>query len=504
MADEIAFMPATRLIALYRAKKLSPVEVVAETLRRLEHYEGALNAFVLYDPDAAMTQARASEGRWQRGAPRGLLDGVPVAVKDTVLTAGWPRLVGSRTIDPNQAWDEDAPVTARLRAQGAVLFGKTTTPEFGWKPLTDSPLSGVTRNPWDLERTPGGSSGGSAAAVLAGICPLAIGTDAGGSIRIPAAFCGIFGLKPTFGRVAVYPPSTFGDVAHVGPMARTVADAALMLDAIKGPDSRDWHSLPDDSVAYREGVVEGSLTGKRVALSPTLGLADPDPGVRAAVERAAEMFASLGAEVEPADPFPQSPRGIFEPLALAAFGALLRALPPGAPAIMDPGLVELCQRGEKVTQEEYLEAIGRRAALGQTLRLFFDHYDLLLAPTMPIPAAYAEPRADGRPDSQNFPDWMPYTPPFNLTKNPAASIPCGFVDGLPVGLQVVGPLYGDLAVLQACHAYQQGAGAGWPAPGLAARLAAIAAAPDAAVENKRWEPRDRGGGHHCRCCIGSA
>jgi aspartyl-tRNA(Asn)/glutamyl-tRNA(Gln) amidotransferase subunit A len=485
MTDEIAFLPARRLLALYRGKKLSPVEVLAETLRRLERYEGALNAFVLYDPEAAMEMARASEARWHQGEPQGLLDGVPVAIKDTVLTSGWPRLVGSRTIDPNQDWHEDSPVTARLRAHGAVLFGKTTTPEFGWKPLTDSPLSGVTRNPWNLERTPGGSSGGSAAAVLSGICPLAVGTDAGGSIRIPAAFCGIFGLKPTFGRVAVYPPSAFGDVAHVGPMARNVEDAALMLDAIKGPDSRDWHSLPDDGVAYREAR-HASLSGKRVALSPTLGLAEPEPGVRAAVERAAEVFARLGARVELADPFPQSPRGIFEPLTLAAFWALLRAMPPQAPAVMDPGLVALCRRGERVTQEEYVDAVARRTALGQAVRLFFDRYDLLLSPTMPIPAAYADPRDDDKPNPRNFPGWMPYTSPFNLTKNPSASIPCGFVDGLPIGLQVTGPLFGDLAVLQACSAYQAAAGLVWPSPELAACLARIASAADPAVKSKEW------------------
>src|SRR5437588_6549013 len=210
MADDIAFLPATRLVELYRRKELSPVAVMSETLARLERYEGALNAFVLYDPESALAAARASEARWQRGEPQGLLDGVPVALKDTVLTRGWPRLLGSRTIDPSQAWDEDAPVPGRLRANGAVFFGKPTTPEFGWKGVTDSPLSGVTRNPWNLERTPGGSSGGSAAAVLAGIGPLAVGTDAGGSIRIPAAFCGIVGYKPTFGRVAAYPPSAFG------------------------------------------------------------------------------------------------------------------------------------------------------------------------------------------------------------------------------------------------------------------------------------------------------
>src|SRR4051794_2905938 len=185
MADDFAFAPATRLIELYRTKQASPVEVTAETVRRLEKYEGALNAFVLYDPDTAMAMARASEARWQKGTPQGLLDGVPVAIKDTQLTRGWPRLVGSRTIDPNQDWNEDAPATARLRSENAVFFGKTTTPEFGWKGVTDSPLTGVTRNPWNLERSPGGSSGGSAVAVLAGICPLAVGTDAGGSIRIP-------------------------------------------------------------------------------------------------------------------------------------------------------------------------------------------------------------------------------------------------------------------------------------------------------------------------------
>ena len=264
-------------------------------MRRLETYEGALNAFVLYDPESALAAARASEARWQKGEPQGLLDGIPVAIKDTQLTRGWPRLVGSQAPSiPNQSWHEDAPATARLRAANAVFFGKTTTPEFGWKPTTNSPLSGVTRNPWNLERTPGGSSGGSAVALLTGVCPLAVGTDAGGSIRIPAAFSGVFGLKPTFGRVALYPPSAFGDVSHVGPMARSVADAALMLDAMKGPDSRDWYSLPADGVVYRERLAAVSMKGKRIALSPTLGYAEPSPAVRAAVEAAAQGLCRAG------------------------------------------------------------------------------------------------------------------------------------------------------------------------------------------------------------------
>lgn len=484
MADDSAFLPATRLLELYRARQLSPAEIMAETLRRLECYEGAVNAFVLYDPESAMAEARAAEARWRKGEPKGLLDGVPVAVKDTLLTRGWPRRLGSRTVDPNQPWAEDSPAIERLRAAGAIFFGKTTTPEFGWKPTTDSPLSGVTRNPWNLERTTGGSSGGSAAVLLAGICPLAFGTDAGGSVRIPAAFCGVFGLKPTFGKVAVYPPSAFGDVSHVGPMSRTVEDSALMLDAMKGPDSRDWHSLPDDGIAYRERVRENSLKGKRVALSPTLGYAEPAPVVREAVERAGRVFAEQGALVEHADPFMESPGPIFETLALAAFWALLRGMPPDKVPLMDPGLVAACRHGEAVTQEQYVEAIGKRAALGMALRRFFDRYDLILSPTMPIPAAYADPRDDDAPNPNNYRDWMPYTYPFNLTKNPSASIPCGFADGLPLGLMVTGPLYDDLSVLRACRAYEEAAGTAWPSPELTAALVKAEGAADNKVKAK--------------------
>jgi aspartyl-tRNA(Asn)/glutamyl-tRNA(Gln) amidotransferase subunit A len=484
MADDLAFLSATEMLARYRAKTLSPIEVSEATLQRLERYEAAVNAFVLYDPDTAMTMARASEARWQKGTPQGLLDGVPVAIKDTQLTRGWPRRVGSRTIDPDQPWLEDAPSTARLRAQGAVFFGKTTTPEFGWKPVTDSPLTGVTRNPWNLERTPGGSSGGSAAAVLAGICPLAVGTDAGGSIRIPASFSGVFGLKPTFGRVAVYPPSAFGDVAHAGPMSRTVDDAALMLDAMKGWDPRDWYALPDDAIAYRDQVRQGSMKGKRVALSPTLGYHEPTPAVRDAVERAARVFADLGATVEQADPFSESPWPIFEILSGAGMCALLRAMTPEKIAVMDPDLVMLCRSGEAITQQQFVDAVGKRVALGVALNRFFERYDLILSPTMPIPAPYAEPRGDGAPDPTNFRDWLSYTWAFNLTKNPSASIPCGFVEGLPIGLMVTGPLYDDLGVLQACRAYEAAAGPQWPSAELTAALAKVEGAAGPEVKAK--------------------
>jgi aspartyl-tRNA(Asn)/glutamyl-tRNA(Gln) amidotransferase subunit A len=485
MADNIAFLPAHELLALYRSRKLSPVEVIGETLQRLEAYEAAVNAFVLYDPETALAMARASEMRWAKGEPKGLLDGVPVALKDTVEAIGWPRLAGSRTLAPGAAATEDSPMTARLRAHGAVFFGKTTTPEFGWKAVTDSPLSGITRNPWNLERSSGGSSGGSAAAVVLGLCPLAVGTDAGGSIRIPASFCGLFGHKPTFGRVAMYPGSVFGDFSQGGPLARHVADAALMLDVIKGPDMRDWHSLPDDGIRYREAARADDLKGKRIALSVSLGYHEPAPAVRQAVERAAELFARLGAIVEPADPFAESPGPVFETLALTAFWALLRAQKPDMVALMDPGLVAAAERGRAVTQEQYFDANVQRAALGQTLRQFFERWDLLLSPTMPIPAAYAEPYG-GMPGPDNFTEWLTYTYAFNLTKNPSASIGCGFADGLPIGLMITGPLWGDLAVLQAAHAFERAAGQSWPGADLEHRLAGIAAAADMTVKAKLW------------------
>src|SRR6204780_113361 len=236
---EITRLSATELVGLYRRRELSPVEATRAVLARIDSRNAATNAYCLVRDDEALASAKQSEQRWRAGEPAGLLDGVPVSVKDLLLTSGWPTLRGSLTIDKAGPWNVDAPAVARLREHGAVLLGKTTTPEFGWKGVTDSPLTGVTRNPWDPGRTAGGSSGGAAAAVASGLGPLALGTDGGGSIRIPASFCGIVGLKPTHGRVPVYPPGTFGTPSHVGPMARTVADAALLLDAIGSPDFRD-------------------------------------------------------------------------------------------------------------------------------------------------------------------------------------------------------------------------------------------------------------------------
>src|SRR5579862_976367 len=249
-------MSAAELSAAYASKELSPVEVTETLLGRIEALDARVNAFCLIDAPATIAQAEASQERWMVGAPLSPLDGVPVAVKDLLLTKGWATRRGSLTVDPNGPWTEDAPSVARLKEAGAVLVGKTTTPEFGWKGCTDSPLTGITRNPWNRAKTPGGSTGGSAAALAARFAPLALETDGGGSIRIPASFSGVYGLKPSFGRVPAYPLSPFGTVAHVGPMSRSVRDSALLLNVISKPDARDWHSLPQDDVDYTQRLGE--------------------------------------------------------------------------------------------------------------------------------------------------------------------------------------------------------------------------------------------------------
>jgi aspartyl-tRNA(Asn)/glutamyl-tRNA(Gln) amidotransferase subunit A len=297
-ATDLADCTATELLQLYRTQQASPLEATESVLARIAKVDPALNAFCVVDPDAARAAARASTERWRKGAPQDLLDGVPVSIKDLILTKGWPTLRGSRTIDPKQPWDVDAPSVARLRDAGAVLVGKTTTPEFGIKGTTDNTLTGVTRNPWNPQMTPGGSSGGACAAVASGMGPLAIGTDGAGSIRIPSAFCGIPGIKPSFGRVPAFPLSPMGTVAHIGPHARSVEDLALALTVLSRPDARDWTSLPYDPRDYRVGLNDG-VRGLRVAFSPDLGyVKNVDPEVAAAVRRAADAFAALGAHVE--------------------------------------------------------------------------------------------------------------------------------------------------------------------------------------------------------------
>ncbi len=305
-ASDIAFASALDLVELYRTQALSPAEAAEALLDWAEALQPKLNAFCVIDRDGALTAARAAERRWRDGAPLGPLDGVPVTIKDLVPMHGFPTRRGSQMIDPVPD-AEDGPAVARLREAGAVILGKTTTPEFGWKAIGDSPLTGITRNPWNLERTPGGSSAGAAAACAAGIAPLHVGSDGAGSIRIPAAFTGIFGIKATFGRVPAHPPSPMGLLSNVGPMTRSVRDAAALLNVLSGPDRRDPYALPPESRDYVSGIDDG-VRGWRIAYSPDLGYAQVDPEIAVCCAAAARQFEGLGAVVEEVGAIFPSPR----------------------------------------------------------------------------------------------------------------------------------------------------------------------------------------------------
>jgi len=454
MKNDLCALSATELLALYRRKKVSPVEVTRATLERIGKLNPVLNAFCFLDPDASLKAAKQSEKRWLKGTPQGLLDGVPASIKDLIVTRGWPTLRGSKTTDPMGPWNDDAPAVARLREHGAVLLGKTTTPEFGWKGVTDGPLTGITRNPWNPKMTPGGSSGGGAAAVAAGMGPLTVGTDGGGSIRIPCGFTGLFGLKPSFGRVPAWPLSPMGTVAHLGPMTRTVDDAALMMNVLSLPDARDWHSLPHDTRDYRIGLDDG-VKGLRIAYSADLGYAKVDPEVKKLVGNAVRTFTQLGAHVEAKDPGFEDCGPLFAAHWFPGAAYIVRNIHPRKRALMDKGLLDTARMGEKYTTAQYLDAIQKRGALGVLMNRFHQTYDLLVTPTLPLAAFAAGKEVSNLLKEKRWTDWAPFSYPFNLTQQPAASVPCGLTKkGLPVGLHIVGPRYADALVLRAARAFE--------------------------------------------------
>ena len=444
---------ATALAAAYRARALSPLEAATAILARIDRC-APLNAFCHVDHAGALAAAAAATARFAAGMPLGPLDGVPVGIKDLILTRGLPTRRGSRTTRPEGPWAEDAPVAARLREAGAVLLGKTTTPEFGWKGVTDSPLTGITRNPWDPDKTPGGSSGGAAVQVACGMGPIGIGTDGGGSIRIPASFTGVFGFKPSFGRVPAWPMSQVGTLAHTGPLTRTVADAVLAMAVISGWDARDWTALPAQAIDWASSA-QASLRGRRVAYSADLGLGGVDAEVAAIVARAVQAMQALGAHVEPVDPPIGDQTSVISVLWQTGCARGQADLSEAQKALLEPGLREAGIAGEKVSLAAYLAALEARAALGARMRAFHESWDLLVLPTMPG-VAFAAGR-DGPPGPEGAPrrDWNPFCYNFNLTQQPAASLPCGFTAaGLPVGLQIVGRMHDDLGVLAACQALE--------------------------------------------------
>jgi|TARA_R110001592_G_scaffold87235_5_gene257714 aspartyl-tRNA(Asn)/glutamyl-tRNA(Gln) amidotransferase subunit A len=457
MSNEILRMTAVELLQQYRDKTLSPVEVAEAMLGQIERLDSHTNGFCLVDRETSLGLARESEQRYQKGEAQGLVDGVPVAVKDVFLTPMWPTIKGSYTVDPKSTLNKSAPATAALARHGYVPIGKTTTPEFGWKGVTDNPVDGVTNNPWNPKKTAGGSSGGSGVAVALGMAPLALGTDAGGSIRIPAGFCGIVGLKPSFGEVPHWPASPFGTLAHAGPMTWTVEDAALMMNVLCEADHRDTNAVPRRNIDYLANLNKG-VKGLKIAYSPNLGYVDVDPEVEASVAQAAKLFEELGAEVVRVDPGFSDPLAAFGHLFYGGAANAMRDLGAKKRERMDPELVKVAEKAARLSMLDYMGAVNESMALRERMANFHRKYDLLLTPSLPITAFDTGREVPRDWPSTRWPTWTPFTYPFNMTGQPGLSVPCGFdKSGMPISLQLVGARFNDALVLQAGHAYQKAA-----------------------------------------------
>ncbi|WP_425067532.1 amidase [Reyranella sp.] len=472
--SESAFdwLSAAELSKLFSRGDASPVDVVDAMLKRASIMQPHLNAFVLIDENGAQAAAKAAESRWHRGEPLSPLDGIPTSIKDTTNVKGWPTRYGSHSTDETAAHD-NAAVTDRFLAAGMIILGKSATPEFGWKALTDSPLQGTTRSPWNLARSPGGSSGGASALTAAGINPFNHGNDGGGSIRIPASHTGLVGLKPSYGRIPQFPAdSPFADVISQGVLARTVLDTAMALNITAGPDPRDWRSLPADARDYTVGLDAG-VRGWKIGLSLDLGHVKADPEVRDLVAAAAKRFEELGAQVEEVGPMFEPLQEHFEPLWIGSFATRFRQIPTQLHDKLDPGLRALMEKGLAITLADYARAFEARSKLARDLALWHRKYDLLLAPVAPT----AAPPVDTLYNSQAFPRWTkgaPYTLPCNLTGQPAASMPAGLTKaGLPVGIQIIGPPRADEVVLRAMRAYEGASDWAWPQPKVLETLKAL-------------------------------
>jgi len=447
-APELCRLGAGELVRAYAARDVSPVDVTDAVLARIEAINPRFNAFRFVDADGARAAARAAERRYRAGTPLGALDGVPTSIKDILWVRDWVVRYGSLTT-PDVPCEEDAPAVARLRAAGAVLLGLTSTPEFGWKAVTDSTLNGITRNPFAPELTPGGSSGGAAVAAATGGGPLHVGTDGGGSIRIPASFTGIVGIKPSYGRVPAYPPSPFGTVAHLGPMARSVSDAALMLSVMAGRDVRDWQLAWDPELDL--DLLDGDLRGSRIGVWALPPRGDVTEDVAAVFDDAQRLLGDLGAEVVPLELPLDEVEDAFRVLWYVGAAQRLRAVPPERLELVEAGLREVAATGAGFGLDVYLDAQTVRARFGSAMeRLFEGTVDLIVSPATTITAFDADREVPQESGLGRWTEWAGFSYPINLSQQPALSLPCG-VDGrgLPVGLQVVGRKGADVEVLGA-------------------------------------------------------
>ncbi|TAD91172.1 MAG: amidase [Alphaproteobacteria bacterium] len=449
---DVCRLSAAELAAGFANHTLDPRVVTEQCLERIEATR-PLCAFAYVDAEGARAAAAASAARWAAGAPMSRLDGVPVTQKDLQHVQGWPTRRGSAATD-DAPQPVDSPSSARLREAGCVMLGKTTTPDHGWKAVGDSPVTGIARNPWNPAHTPGGSSAGAAIAAAVGAGALHVGTDGGGSIRIPAAFSGIVGFKPTWGRAAMWPPSPFAIVSHLGPMTRTVADAALMMSVLAGLDARDANQIP--LRLMDEAHLDQGLSGLSIALSLTLGQMPVDREIAAAVTAAAELAAAAGAVVEAVDPpLPPDIQRAWLTFWNGGAARLADTLPADRLALLDPGLGASIEAGRRLSARDWLAAEAVRMASVAAMSAFHTRHQLLITPAVGVPALPAGALL-ARPTDQHWTDWAGFAWPFNLTRQPAVVIPCGLTAaGLPIGVQVLGPMYADAEVLGAAAALER-------------------------------------------------
>ncbi len=449
---DLGLLDAGRLAELYQSKEASPLEATRAALERIDRFNDAVNAYVYVDPEGAEKAARASARRWGQGKPLSPIDGVPVSLKDLTNVAGMPAREGSLTTSEAPC-EMDAPPTTRLREAGAVILGKTNTPEFGWKAVTDNRVFGATRNPWDTHLTPGGSSGGAAAAAALNMGVLHQGGDSGGSIRVPAAFTGVFGIKPTFGWTAQWPPAKAPLLSSIGPLTRHPRDAARMLNVIGRYDYRDPYAVRGQPEDW--GVdLEDDLHGLRIAYSPTLGYAEVNEQIAARVAEAAKKFEDLGAEVVEIHPGFDSPMYIFQRIWFTASLDIWSQCDEAGREMLDPGLVANAKRAEHWSSLDLFRALSDQARLTERLEHFNQDYHLLMTPTVPIVPFEVNHQVPPGSGMHDWEEWAPFSYPFNLSEQPAASIPCGFTDGgLPVGFQLAGGKFDDIRILRAANAY---------------------------------------------------
>ena len=449
-----AALDAEELLAAYAARRLNPLEALQAVTERVARRNPEINAFAVMNPQA-LQAARASALRWAEGTPCGVLDGVPVTVKDLVDVAGLPTRRGSKATDPMPA-TEDAPLVKALRQAGAVIIGKTTTTEFGWKSPGDCPLTGITRNPWNTAHTSGGSSSGAAAAAASFFGPLHVGTDGGGSIRIPAAWSGVVGLKPTFGRVPQWPLGAFGHIAVAGPLARSVRDAALMLSALAGYDAADPFSLPEPKRDFLAGIEDG-VRGLRIGLLHSPGFPAPvDSDGMQALEEAHRALEGQGAVVREISPELPDVSEVFAKLWGVALARVVDTLAEDKCTLLDAGLLAVAERFRDTPALEMLRAEALRVEAAHAMAAL--EVDAILCPAVPHCAPLAEAPVDD-PVAALWQNWAPWTFLFSLTRQPAISIPMGVnAAGLPTSVQIAAPVYRDDILLRVARAVERAVG----------------------------------------------